>query len=146
MLSPDTIEQFIRQVEARAFDDAYIDPREEQEIMKLAAEQEIPPLDAAALLRQACSRHQFALESEVRGMLTIVLEQFCANDGRIDCKEFTDAVAIGSRLLQRAAPRADIPLENVERIAVDIVLRQGYSLHRSLRKHIDSSYPRAAAR
>lgn len=143
MLSPERIEAFIEQVRSRAFDDAYIDPAEEQEIMNFAATQGLDPLDAKALLRQACSRHQFALESEVEGILTIVLEQFCVNNGVIDRQEFEDAVAIGCRVLQREAPRADINREAIEKMAIRIIVDQAYTIHRVLRKYIDQQHPKS---
>jgi hypothetical protein len=85
--------QFVEQVKLRAYDDKYIDKAEEREILQIALQQGITVDSARAALAQVCEANGYVLESkvliDVRGMLEI----FAANDGKIDEKEFNDAVA-----------------------------------------------------
>ena len=118
-MDPSKIEKFIEEVKLRAYDDAYIDAVEEKEIYQAAIQDGVKIEQAQALLKQACARYQFGLESQLKGMLEIVLEQFCENDGKIDIGEYNDAIAIGVKLLQRDAPRATVQMRDVEVIAYD---------------------------
>ena len=133
------IEKFIETVKIRAYDDAYIDAGEEKEIYDAAIADGMKLDQARALLKQACARYQFGLESDLRGMLAIVLEQFCENDGKIDVGEYNDAIAIGVKLLKRDSPRATVQMRDVELIAYSIIQRQGYKVQSRLTKHFKNT-------
>ena len=143
-MDPKQIENFIEQVKLRAFDDAYIDAKEEKEIYEAAIKDGVKIEQAQALLKQACARYQFGLESDMKSMLEIVLEQFCENDGKIDVEEYNDAIAIGTKLLKRSAPRATLIQRDVEEIAINIIKRQGYKIQRGLAKHVSKNFPHLA--
>jgi hypothetical protein len=86
--------QFVEQVKLRAYDDKYIDKNEEREILQIALQHGITVDSARAALTQVCETNGYVLES---GALTAVKEMIAiqaANDGKIDEKEFNDAVSL----------------------------------------------------
>jgi len=86
--------KFAEEVKLRAFDDECIDREEEREILKMAIQEGVTLESARSALKQICESKEYALESAVMEHLKDLLEQFAGNDGKIDEKEFNDAVAI----------------------------------------------------
>ena len=84
--------QFVEQVKLRAYDDKYIDRKEEREILQLALQQGVSVDSARAALGQVCEAQDFVLESKVITQLKDVLDTAAGNDGQIDEKEFNDIV------------------------------------------------------
>ena len=85
--------RFVEEVKLRAYDDKYIDRDEEREILQIAIQQGVGVDGARAALGQVCEAQGYVLESKVRASLKDVLDTLAGNDGKIDEKEFNDAVA-----------------------------------------------------
>lgn len=86
--------QFVEQVKLRAYDDKYIDKGEEREILQLALQQGISVDSARAALAQVCEANGYVLESTALKAVKELIDIQAANDGKIDEKEFNDALAL----------------------------------------------------
>ena len=84
--------QFVEQVKLRAYDDKYVDKNEEREILQIAIQQGITVDSARAALAQVCEANSYVLESRVLSVVKDLIDTFASNDGKIDEKEFNDAV------------------------------------------------------
>ena len=84
--------RFVDEVKLRAYDDKYIDRKEEREILQIALQASISFDSARAALGQVCEAQDYVLESKVLTQLKDILETSAGNDGQIDEKEFNDAV------------------------------------------------------
>ncbi len=85
--------QFVEQVKLRAYDDKYIDRNEEREILQIALQQGVTVDSARAALAQVCEMNGYVLESKVVNDIKDLIDTFASNDGKIDSKEFNDALA-----------------------------------------------------
>ena len=85
--------RFVEEVKLRAYDDKYIDRNEEREILQYALQQGVTVDSARAALAQVCEANAYVLESKVLNEIKDLIETFASNDGKIDEKEFNDAVA-----------------------------------------------------
>jgi hypothetical protein len=92
--------RFVEEVKLRAFDDKYIDKNEEREILQIALQQGVGVDSARAALGQVCDSQNFVLESKVVSELKDLLDTLAGNDGKIDEKEFNDAVAMCKKRTQ----------------------------------------------
>jgi hypothetical protein len=86
--------QFVEQVKLRAYDDKYIDKGEEREILQLALQHGVTVDSARAALGQVCEANGYVLESRILADIKQTLEVAAGNDGKIDEKEYKDAVAL----------------------------------------------------
>src|SRR5947209_8613966 len=86
--------QFVEQVKLRAYDDKYIDKNEEREILQIALQQGVTVDSARAALAQVCESNGFVLESSALQAVKEMIAIQAANDGKIDEKEFNDAVSL----------------------------------------------------
>lgn len=86
--------QFVEQVKLRAYDDKYIDKGEEREILQLALQHGVTVDSARAALGQVCESNGYVLESRILADIKQSLEVAAGNDGKIDEKEYKDAVAL----------------------------------------------------
>ncbi|MBY0230507.1 MAG: hypothetical protein K2W96_14575 [Gemmataceae bacterium] len=86
--------RFVEEVKLRAFDDKYIDKKEEREILQIALTQGVTVDSARAALGQVCESNGFILESKVIADVKQTVQIAAGNDGKIDEKEFKDAVAL----------------------------------------------------
>ncbi len=84
--------RFVEEVKLRAYDDKYVDRKEEREILQIALQAGISVDSARAALAQVCEAQDFVLESKVLAQLKDIIETSAGNDGEIDEKEFKDAV------------------------------------------------------
>ena len=85
--------QFVEQVKLRAYDDKYIDKNEEREILQIALQHGVTVDSARAALAQVCENNGYVLESKALTQIKDLIETFASNDGKIDEKEFNDAVS-----------------------------------------------------
>jgi len=113
--------RFVEEVKLRAFDDKYIDKNEEREILQIALQQGVGVDGARAALGQVCEAQGFVLESKVRTQLKDLLDTLAGNDGKIDEKEFTDAVSFAKKATQ--GKRNDVQLK---RMVVEIIDDNAY--------------------
>lgn len=89
----DVKKKFVEQVKLRAYDDKYVDKQEEREILQIALQEGITVDSARAALAQVCESQGYILESKVLMDVRDLLQIFNDGDGKIDQKEFQDAVA-----------------------------------------------------
>ena len=92
--------RFVEEVKLRAFDDKYIDKNEEREILQIALQQGVGVDGARAALAQVCEANSFVLESKVLSEIKDLLDTLNGNDGKIDEKEFNDAVSMCKKRTQ----------------------------------------------
>ena len=92
--------QFVEQVKLRAYDDKYIDKGEEREILQIALQQGVTVDSARAALAQVCETNGYVLESRVLSQIKDLVDTFASNDGKIDEKEFNDAVTTCKKACQ----------------------------------------------
>jgi len=88
----DMKKRFVEEVKLRAYDDKYIDRKEEREILQIALQAGISVDSARAALAQVCEAQDYVLESKVITQLKDILDTSASNDGSVDEKEFADAV------------------------------------------------------
>jgi hypothetical protein len=86
--------QFVEQVKLRAYDDKYIDKAEEREILQIALQQGVTVDSARSALAQVCEANGYILESVALKAVKELIDIQAGNDGKIDEKEYTDAVAM----------------------------------------------------
>src|SRR3954464_6800149 len=92
--------QFVEQVKLRAYDDKYVDKNEEREILQSALQAGVTVDSARAALAQVCEQNGFVLESQVVAQIKNIIDTFAGNDGKVDEKEFNDAVSIAKKATQ----------------------------------------------
>ena len=85
--------QFVEQVKLRAYDDKYIDKNEEREILQMALQHGVTVDSARAALAQVCDTQGYVLESSALAAVKEMIQIQANNDGKIDEKEFNDAVS-----------------------------------------------------
>src|SRR5438067_10665967 len=90
----DLAARFVDELRLRAYEDQYIDAKEEEDLLRVAADQGISADLAQAALSEVCEANGYALESRVRAEVKLLLDTFFEGDGQIDEKEFHDAVAL----------------------------------------------------
>jgi hypothetical protein len=113
--------QFVEQVKLRAYDDKYIDKNEEREILQIALQQGVTVDSARAALAQVCETNGYVLESRVLADVKDLVDTFASNDGKIDEKEFNDAVTTCKKKMQ--GKKNDI---QVKRMVIEIIEDNGY--------------------
>ena len=92
--------RFVEEVKLRAYDDKYIDKNEEREILQIALQQGVTVDSARAALAQVCEGNGYVLESRVLSEIKDLIDTFASNDGKIDEKEFNDAVTTCKKKMQ----------------------------------------------
>ena len=92
--------RFVEEVKLRAYDDKYIDKNEEREILQIALQQGVTVDSARAALAQVCEGNGYVLESRVLSEIKDLIDTFASNDGKIDEKEFNDAVTTCKKACQ----------------------------------------------
>jgi hypothetical protein len=95
MMSLDEVKrQFVEQVKLRAYDDKYIDKNEEREILQIALQQGVTVDSARAALAQVCESNGYVLEAVAVKAVKELLDIQAGNDGKLDEKEFNDALSM----------------------------------------------------
>jgi len=87
-MSDDIRQRFTNEIKIRAFDDRYVDRAEETEILKIAISMNVDLDTARMALSQVCRMEGYALEREIRDMVTVQLKACAGNDGKVDENEF----------------------------------------------------------
>jgi hypothetical protein len=119
----DVKRQFVEQVKLRAYDDKYIDKNEEREILQLALQQGVTVDSARAALAQVCEGHGYVLESKALSQIKDLIETFASNDGKIDEKEFNDAVTTLKKATQ--GKKNDV---QCKRMVVEVIEENSYKV------------------
>jgi hypothetical protein len=92
--------RFVEEVKLRAYDDKYIDRNEEREILQIALQAGITVDSARSALAQVCESNGYVLEARVMTQIKDLIDIQAGNDGKIDEKEFNDAVALCKKATQ----------------------------------------------
>ena len=115
--------QFVEQVKLRAYDDKYIDKNEEREILQIALQQGVTVDSARAALAQVCDTNGYVLESRVLNDVKDLIETFASNDGKIDEKEFNDAVTTCKKKMQ--GKKNDV---QIKRMVIEVIEDNAYKV------------------
>jgi hypothetical protein len=119
--------QFVEQVKLRAYDDKYIDKNEEREILQIALQQGVTVDSARAALAQVCEMQGYVLESRVMAQVKDLVETFASNDGKIDEKEFNDAVTTCKKACQ--GKKNDL---QCKRMVIEVIEENSYKVKTGL--------------
>ncbi len=115
--------RFVEEVKLRAYDDRYIDKNEEREILQIALQQGVTVDSARAALAQVCETNGYVLESRALQQVKELIDTFASNDGKIDEKEFNDAVTICKKAMQ--GKKNDV---QVKRMVIEIIEENSYKV------------------
>jgi len=115
--------QFVEQVKLRAYDDKYIDKNEEREILQIALQQGVTVDSARAALAQVCESNSYVLESKALAQIKDLVDTFANNDGKIDEKEFNDAVTTCKKATQ--GKKNDV---QCKRMVIEIIEEASYKV------------------
>ncbi|MCK5720358.1 MAG: hypothetical protein KAH84_10485 [Thiomargarita sp.] len=94
MVTEDIKKSFVDFVMLQVFDDQYIDRAEEKKILAEGIKKGMSVDEGLATMRQVAQDKGFVLERDAEDRAKDTLEAFANNDGKVDKKEFTDAIAI----------------------------------------------------
>jgi hypothetical protein len=119
-LSDEAKRQLGEFVKLQVYDDKYIDRKEEKKILEEAMKRNIGIDDALAVMRSIASAHDYVVERDVETRCKEMLEQF-AGDGKVDKKEFEDAVA-----MYKKGSRGRVPEAEIRRRLKNIMIDQGW--------------------
>ena len=119
--------QFVEQVKLRAYDDKYIDKNEEREILQIALQSGVTVDSARAALAQVCESNGYVLESKVLSEIKDLIDTFASNDGKIDEKEFNDAVTTMKKATQ--GKKNDV---QCKRMVIEIIDDNSYKVKTGL--------------
>ena len=115
--------QFVEQVKLRAYDDKYVDKAEEREILQLALQQGVTVDSARAALAQVCEANGYILESSALKAVKELIDIQAGNDGKVDEKEFNDAVALLKSRTQ--GKRNDV---QAKRMVIEVIEENSYKI------------------
>ncbi len=119
-LSDEAKRQLGEFVKLQVYDDKYIDRKEEKKILEEAMKRNIGIDDALAVMRSIASAHDYVVERDVETRCKEMLEQF-AGDGKVDKKEFEDAVA-----MYKKGSRGRVPEAEIRRRLKNVMIDQGW--------------------
>jgi hypothetical protein len=100
--------QFIEFITLQAFDDQYIDCQEEKRILEVGLKNGISVEESLTLIQQVASQRGWVLEREADDRAKDFLEKAAANDGKVDKKEFDQAVALFEKACKGKLPEHEI--------------------------------------
>lgn len=119
--------EFVEQVKLRAYDDKYVDKGEEREILQGALQKGISVDSARAALAQVCEAQSYILESKVQEELKDFLDTMAGNDGKVDEKEFNDALTMAKKRTQ--GKRTDV---QCKKMLVEIIDDNSYKTSKGM--------------
>ncbi|OAD20636.1 hypothetical protein THIOM_003648 [Candidatus Thiomargarita nelsonii] len=100
--------QFVEFITLQAFDDQYIDCQEEKRILEVGLKNGISVEESLALIQEVALQRGWVLEREADDRAKYLLEKAAANDGKVDKKEFEDAVALFEKVSKGKLPQPEI--------------------------------------
>jgi hypothetical protein len=96
----DVSSEFREQVKLRAYDDKFIDRREERDILQIGIGMGMTLESARMSLDAVCESSGYILESAVTESLCQILRRAVERDGSVNPKSFEEAAELGRVLLQ----------------------------------------------
>jgi hypothetical protein len=115
--------RFVEEVKLRAYDDKYIDKAEEREILQIALQQGVTVDSARSALAQVCEHNGYILESVALKAVKELIDVQAGNDGKIDEKEFNDAVALLKTRTQ--GKKNDV---QIKRMVIELIEENNYKV------------------
>ncbi|KHD05652.1 hypothetical protein PN36_13015 [Candidatus Thiomargarita nelsonii] len=100
--------QFVEFITLQAFDDQYIDCQEEKRILEVGLKNGISVEESLALIKKVALQRGWVLEREADDRAKYLLEKAAANDGKVDKKEFEEAVAQFEKVSKGKLPKPEI--------------------------------------
>ena len=119
----DVKRRFVEEIKLRAYDDKYVDKAEEREILQLALQQGVTVDSARAALAQVCEANGYILESSALKAVKELIDIQAGNDGKVDEKEFNDAVALLKSRTQ--GKRNDV---QAKRMVIEVIEENSYKI------------------
>jgi hypothetical protein len=105
MTVPEAIKnQFVEFIKLQGFDDQYIDRQEEKRIIEVGVKNGLSVDESLVLIRQIAAEKGLVVERDAEEQAQALLKQAAANDGKIDKKEFEQAVAQFQKMTQGKIP------------------------------------------
>jgi Ca2+-binding EF-hand superfamily protein len=86
--------QFREYIALQAYDDKYIDRQEEKKILEVGVKNNISVEESLAIIQKVAAEKGFVLERDAEERAKEFLENAATNDGKVDKKEFEDAVTL----------------------------------------------------
>lgn len=108
MVSEDVKKQFVNYIMLQVFDDQYIDRTEEKKILEEGVKKGLGVDEGLAIIRQVASEKGLALERDAEERAKEMLARFSGNDGKVDKKEFEDALAIYQSASKGKVPEPEL--------------------------------------
>ncbi|MEN8217351.1 MAG: hypothetical protein ABFS56_13480 [Pseudomonadota bacterium] len=102
--------QFIEFITLQAFDDQYIDCQEEKRILEVGLKNGISVEESLAIIQQVASQRGWILERDADDRAKDFLEKAATNDGKVDKKEFDQAVALFEKASKGKLPEHEIKI------------------------------------
>ena len=100
-LSPDEIKKrIVNEIQARAYDDKYIDRGEEREIIQIAIQLGVTVADALAALAQVCTEFNYVLESQIVQQIKDRIVEAVGRDGLVSQEEFDATFTDAKKAIQ----------------------------------------------
>ncbi len=93
-VSEETKKHFVDYIMLQVFDDQYIDRQEEKKILEEGVKKGLGVEEGLAIIRQVAQDKGFALERSAEERAKEMLEAFATNDGKVDKKEFENALGM----------------------------------------------------
>lgn len=93
-VTADSKKQFVDYIMLQVFDDQYLDRIEEKKILEEGVRNGLSIEEGLSIIRQVALDKGIALERDAEDRAKEMLARFSANDGKVDKKEFEDALAL----------------------------------------------------
>lgn len=92
----------------QVFDDQYIDRQEEKKILEEGIKKGLGVEEGLAIMRQVAQEKNLVLERDAEERTKDMLEAFATNDGKVDKKEFENAVAVFKKHSKGKIPEPEL--------------------------------------
>lgn len=122
-ISPESHKQFVEFVKLQVYDDGYIDRQEEKAILERGISLGISIESGLAIINQVASANGYVVERQVNDRSKQILNQFANNDGKIDKKEFDDAVAF-----YKTDTKGKLKEDEIRRRVKQLILDNGWKV------------------
>jgi Ca2+-binding EF-hand superfamily protein len=107
-VSEEVKKQFVDYIMLQVFDDQYLDRTEEKKILEEGVRKGISVDEGLAIIRQVADDKGLALERNAEDRAKEMLEAFAENDGKVDKKEFEDALGLLKKHSKGKIPEAEM--------------------------------------
>lgn len=120
-ISKDIRDKFVEYIKLQAFDDGFIDRKEEKKILETGIRNGISVDEGLAIMQQVATDKGIVIERLAEERIKEILQRFAENDGFVDKKEFNDAVS-----LFKTASKGKIPVSEIQKRLKQMMLDNGW--------------------